>query len=320
MRVIVTSNLTKRFGKLTAVNRINLSIEEGEMFGLLGPNGAGKTTMIKILTTLIQPTSGSATVNGNDTVKNPNAVKREIGWVASEVILDDDLTVLENLKLQADLQGINEWRKMADSLLKYFGIEDFGNARVGTLSTGMRKKLEISEALLGSPKIIFMDEPTIGLDVGTRSMLWDLIKKIREDNKVTIFLTTHYMEEADELCDRIAIISKGVIAAIGTPEALKSKVGGDVLELTVTNNFYTNSIKSLKWKRNGNVVRIELRRGKDSVVSVLKKINLFEVDSLKLIRPSLDTAFMKITGSTMAEQETHMDMRKFYAQIRRARQ
>ncbi len=322
MDTIVVRNLVKTYGAFKAVDNVSFSVKQGEIFALLGPNGAGKTTTIKIMTTLIPQTSGICIINGHDVRKEPRVVKRDIGWIASEVILDDDLQVIENLKLQADLQGVSDWYATAMRLLEYFGIKNTVKMRAGNLSTGMRKKVEITMALLGDPSVIFMDEPTLGLDVGTRSMLWDLIKKTRDEHKVTIFLTTHYMDEADQLCDRIAIISKGKIVTIGTPEKLRSKAGGGVVVLTVTGEFSMSSIRSLSYKRQGNEIKIHLRKSKDSFVSVLKKIDLFQVSALRLEKPSLDTAFIKLTGSTMAEQEEDhpIDYRKFYRQLQRARQ
>ncbi len=322
MDTVVVKDVVKAYGDFKAVNRISFSVRKGEIFGLLGPNGAGKTTTIKMLTTLVPPTSGTMSVNGHDVVKEPLKVKESLGWIASEVILDDDLQVIENLKLQASLQGVYGWEKQTYRLLDYFGIKNALKMKVGKMSTGMRKKLEIVMALLSEPSVIFMDEPTIGLDVGTRKMLWGLIREIREKHNVTIFLTTHYMDEADELCDRIAIINKGKIVAIGTPEQLKAKVGGGVVSIVVADDFSTGSLKGTKFERKGNEINIHLSKGDDAFVKVLKQMQISKVKSLKLIMPSLDSVFLKLTGTTMGEEEASgpIDYRKFYATIRRARQ
>ncbi|HUB92357.1 MAG TPA: ATP-binding cassette domain-containing protein [Candidatus Saccharimonadales bacterium] len=321
MDTVIVKNLVKKYGDFAAVDDVSFSVKKGEIFGLLGPNGAGKTTTIKVLTTLTAPTSGRATVNGHDTVREPLLVKGGIGWVASEVLLDDDLQVIENLKLQASLQGIYGWEDNAVKMLEYFGIKETYNKKVGTLSTGMRKKLEIIMALISEPSVIFMDEPTIGLDVGTRKMLWELIRDIRKRHGVTIFLTTHYMEEADELCDRIAIISKGKIVAMGTPEKLKSRAGGGIATIEVGEDFMTGSLKGLKFDRKGNTINIHLKGGESEFASALRQIDMRKVRSLKLVKPSLDSVFLKLTGSTLEEQEASgkFDTVKFYATVQRSK-
>ena len=228
---IEVKHLVKKYRDVTALDDVSFNVKKGEIFSLLGPNGAGKTTTINILTTLTQQTSGSAKVGGIDVLKDPISVKAKIGWVSADIILDEDLTTMENLHLQARLQGTKDWKTKALGLLKTFGILESANKRIGKFSTGMRKKVEIAMALISDPEIIFMDEPTIGLDVATRQMLWDLIRDVNKNHGKTILLTTHYMEEADELTDRIAIINKGKIVAIGTPSELKNKVGGTILDL-----------------------------------------------------------------------------------------
>ena len=310
-------NLSKQYGNLKAVDNISFAVKKGEIFGLLGPNGAGKTTTIKLLTTLSPPTSGNASVAGYDIIKQQKEVKRNIGWVSAEIILDDDLNAWENLGLQAALQGITNWEENADNLLKYFELTEFKYKNVGKFSTGMRKKLEIAMALLNSPEVIFMDEPTIGLDVGTRKMLWDLILLIKNEYKVTVFLTTHYMEEADQLCDRIAIISHGKIIALGSPTELKQKAGGYAVSLEVNNGFDISSLKNFHiLEKNKNKILIEIS-SKDNMLDVLRSINLENLKSINLITPSLDSVFLKLTGSTIKETEESVDYRKFYSMVRR---
>src|SRR2546422_102151 len=228
---IVTENLTKVYGKLTAVDHVNVKVASGTVFGLLGPNGAGKTTMIKLLPGLTDMTEGDAWVAGYDVRRDPMHVKQRIGWVASEVILDDDFTAWENLWLQAKLQSLPEWKERAGDLLTYFGLNDRRKDRVKTFSTGMRKKLEIALALLHQPEVVFMDEPTIGLDANTRRMLWDLISGVNKEFGITVLLTSHYIEEADALCQQISIIDHGKIVASGSPSALKARVESDFVEL-----------------------------------------------------------------------------------------
>ncbi|MBX8642214.1 MAG: ATP-binding cassette domain-containing protein, partial [Thermoplasmata archaeon] len=228
---IRTRDLVKNYGHVRALDNVSIDIQSGTIFGLLGPNGAGKTTLIKVLTALIKPDGGEATVAGYDILRQSNEVKKRIGWVAAEVILDDDLTAMENLWLQAKLQNMKDWKETAKRLLDYFELSDRAESKVKEFSTGMRKKLEIALALLHSPSVIFMDEPTIGLDPGTRRMLWDLITGINRNYGITVLLTTHYIEEADALCDHLAIINRGKIAAVGTPSELKSRVKGELIEI-----------------------------------------------------------------------------------------
>ena len=318
---ITVKNLTLRYGSFAAVDNISFNVRKGEIFGLLGPNGAGKTSTIKVLTTLVPPTKGTVLIDNYDVRKEPRQVRSVMGWVASEVILDDDLQVIENLMLQASLQGLHSWEGNAESMLEYFKIKETRNKKVGGLSTGMRKKLEIIMALLSEPSVIFMDEPTIGLDVGTRKMLWDLIRDIRKRHNVTIFLTTHYMEEADDLCDRIAIITKGKIVAIDTPERLKAKAGSSLITLEVTSGFDASNLKGLKFERKGNEINLHLKAGGDvSFTRVLKRIDLKNVNSLRMTKPSLDNVFLNLTGSTLEEQESDkISNMNFYATLRRAR-
>ena len=231
---IVVNDLSKRYGNahgVLALDRVNLSIAGGTVFGLMGPNGAGKTTLIKTLTGISDITSGTASVAGFDVKKQSMKVRARIGWVAAEVILEDDFTTWENLWLQARLQDLKGWEERAEQLLQYFGLLDRKDDKVSHYSTGMRKKLEIALALLHQPTVIFMDEPTIGLDVATRRMLWDIVTGIHKEFGVTVLLTTHYIEEADALCDRIAIIDRGRIVAEGTPSELKARVKSDVVSL-----------------------------------------------------------------------------------------
>ncbi|BBD72322.1 ABC transporter ATP-binding protein [Sulfodiicoccus acidiphilus] len=318
---IEVEDLVKKYGDFVALDSISFKVPKGRIFGLLGPNGAGKTTTIKILTGLIPPTSGKALVSGLDVVRQPQEVKSRIGWISSDVILDDDLNAWENLEIQGKLQGVRDWKERAAELLKYFDLFQYAKRPVGKYSTGMRKKLEIASALLHSPEVIFMDEPTIGLDVNTRSMLWSLIRTVSGEMGVTVFLTTHYMEEADSLCSTVAIITQGRIVAMGTPEELKSRVGGDVVELEVEEGFDPNVLKNVPGmvsvNMNDGKVRVKVNSADRTVVDLLKSVNFSKVKSLKIEKPTLDTVFMELTGKKLDDSE--VDYRKFYMTIRRAR-
>ncbi|MEM3221202.1 MAG: ATP-binding cassette domain-containing protein [Saccharolobus sp.] len=317
-QAVIVENLTKNYSDIVALDHISFDVKHGEIFGLLGPNGAGKTTTIKILTGLTKPTSGKAIVAGFDVVKQTIEVKKRIGWVAAEIIVDDDLSAWENLELQAKLEGLKDWRDRALELLKYFGIYDVKDKKVGKFSTGMRKKLEVSIALLHSPEIIFMDEPTVGLDVNVRKALWDLIRQINKDFQTTVLLTTHYMEEADALCERIAIINRGKIVAIGSPNDLKEKYGVDVIEIEYEGNFDKKRLENYGEVliSNGRV-RIKTKNAENIVADVLKQLSEVKIKSVKINKTSLDTVFLTLTGTTIEEGE--FDARKFYMTIRRAR-
>src|SRR5918994_2133071 len=232
--LITIKNLTKKFGKIVAVDHVSLEIHEGEVFGLLGQNGAGKTTIIHMLATLLKPTSGTAQINGYDIVKNSSKVRKNIGIVFQAPSSDDMLTGFENLKIHSYLYGVpSELRvKRINELLKLVGLYERKDDIVKKYSGGMRRRLEIARGLLHKPKVIFLDEPTLGLDPNSRKSMWDYIKKLVQEEKITIILTTHYMEEADTLCDRIGIIDRGKIIALGTPSRLKEIVSGnDIIKL-----------------------------------------------------------------------------------------
>ena len=221
--MISIKNLTKKFDKIVAVDNVSLDICEGEVFGLLGQNGAGKTTIIHMLATLIKPTSGTALINGYDIIKNSSKVRKNIGIVFQAPSSDDMLTGFENLKIHSYLYGVpSELRiKRINELLKLVGLYERKDDIVKKYSGGMRRRLEIARGLIHKPKVMFLDEPTLGLDPNSRKSMWDYIQKLVKEEKITIILTTHYMEEADTLCDRIGFINKGKIIAIDTPQQLK---------------------------------------------------------------------------------------------------
>jgi ABC-2 type transport system ATP-binding protein len=223
--VIKVMNLTKRFRDFTAVGHISFEVSAGEIFGFLGPNGAGKTTAIMMLTTLLRPSDGRATVCGFDISREQGKIRREIGVVFQDHTSDDWLTGREYLQLHAGIYGVNDNR--IEDLLELFDLKKWEKSVIKKYSSGMRRRLEIARGLIHHPRVLFLDEPTLGLDVQTRQRIWDHIESLRKEENITVFLTTHYMDEADKLCDRIAIIDRGKIVAIDAPNALKSMMDGD---------------------------------------------------------------------------------------------
>lgn len=228
MHAIEVDKLTKQFGDLTAVNAISFNVEDGEIFGLLGPNGAGKTTLIRMLTTLTPPTSGTARVGGHDIVTDANGVRHALGVIPQAFTSDPELTAEENMLIHAKLYGVaaNERVALIDKLLESVDLLKFKTKLVRTFSGGMRRRLEIARGLIHSPKIMFLDEPTTGLDPVSRTNVWEMIRRLRDESHLTILLTTHYMDEADKLCDRIAIVDHGKLAALDSPTRLKDSVPG----------------------------------------------------------------------------------------------
>ena len=318
-------DLTKVYGKLTAVDHVDMQVPSGGVFGLLGPNGAGKTTIIKLLTGLSDLTAGDAVVAGYDVRQQPMEVKRRIGWVAAEVILDDDFSGMENLWLQAKLQRLTDWRPRAEQLLRYFDLTDRQKDRVGTYSTGMRKKLEIALALLHQPSVIFMDEPTIGLDPGTRRMLWELITGVNKEFGITVLLTSHYIEEADALCDQIAIIDHGKFVATGEPSALKSRVRGDFVELETSENVTEAALRAIPGvtdvRTQGKTWILRTTSAEEVLPNLLAHVKTEDIRRINVQRPSLETVFLDLTGRKLEEDTSEVhDYRKFYATVRRARQ
>ncbi|MGO9411022.1 MAG: ABC transporter ATP-binding protein [Spirochaetia bacterium] len=243
MPILELSNLTRRFGPLTAVNELNLSIETGEMFGLLGPNGAGKSTTIKMLTTLLPPSAGTATVNGFDINRHAGAVRRMIGYVPQMLSADGTLTGMENLLVFARLYDIprRERRERVQAALDFMGLGDAAQRLVRQYSGGMIRRLEIAQSMLHRPKVLFLDEPTVGLDPAARRAVWDHIEELRGRTGATVILTTHQMEEADALCDRIAIMHRGSLVALGTPLQLKGGIGSQGASLDDVFIYYTGS-------------------------------------------------------------------------------
>jgi ABC-2 type transport system ATP-binding protein len=328
--VVEVKDLVKVFdGKIRAVDGITFDVQEGEIFGFLGPNGAGKSTTINMLVTLQRPTSGIARVMGMDVVKNAKKVRQSIGLVPQDLTVDDDLSGRENMMLQADLYAVDKKDALEriDELLKLVKLEDAANRLVKTYSGGMRKRLELAEGLIHRPKLLFLDEPTLGLDIQTRTTMWEHIRKLKEEHNMTVFMTTHYLEEADSLCDRIGIIDRGKIMALDTPATLKLSLGGDVIQMSIDDaRDFTSQIKEapgvIEIKKQGSEYRVKVFKGDTAMPSVLK--NIIEaggtVSSVSLQRPNMDQVFLEYTGRSLrdAEQTESSDLGKRFARARQA--
>jgi len=322
-------NLTKVFGKLVAVDHINFEVREGEIFGFLGPNGAGKSTTIKMLTTVLKPTEGTAIVNGYDIIKDPAKVRSSIGVVPQEFTADEDLTGWENIMMMAGLYGIRKdvARERAKELLDMVELTQAMNRKVETYSGGVRRRLEIAMSLINRPKILFLDEPTLGLDAQTRSAIWNYIMKLKREYGMTIFVTTHYLEEADLYADRIAIIDHGKILAIGSPKELKESIGGDVVMLTTTSDeeamkLLQNLDGVLDVKKVDGMLRIKVKHGEEMAPQILERLikNGVKVSRMSITEPTMDEVYMEYTGRKMRDEES--DSREAFAMrrtLRRAR-
>jgi len=304
MPLIEIKNLTKKFDDFTAVDNVSLEINEGEIFGLLGPNGAGKTTTLSILATLLPPTSGNAFVNGYDVAKHPTMVRRSIGFVFQDPSSDDLLTGRENLYLHALMYGVkdSEINKRIDEGLKLVDLVDKQNLRMRKYSGGMRRRLELARGFLHSPKILFLDEPTLGLDPQTRENLWAYIKKLSTENKITIILTTHYMEEADMLCDRIAIIDHGKVVALDTPLNFKKGLGGDLVTVKTKNPELSelekmDCVKHVQYK--DGLLNLTVNDAGAHLQKILEHVG--EAEDVELHSPTLNDVFIKLTGKQIRE-------------------
>jgi len=329
-QIVKVEGLTKVFGPLKAVDGVSFEIEEGEIFGFLGPNGAGKTTTINMLTTLLRPSGGTAIVNGLDIHKHPNEVRRVVGVVPQEYTADEDLTGLQNILLCADLYGIprSNSKPHAMELLRLVELEDAADRKVSTYSGGMRRRLELACGLINYPKLLFLDEPTLGLDVQTRTAVWKYIKMLKEEYRMTLFLTTHYLEEADSLCDRIAIIDHGHIVRIGSPTELKASIGGDVIVVGVAESAPDISLDIGKIplvkevKKSDHEYRIKSEVGEETSIQVIDLIRSkgLHVTKISLTKPTLDEAYLEFTGSTIREEESNkQDAFKHRVTMMRAR-
>jgi len=304
-RTIETFDLTKKFGDLVAVDKLNIGVEQGEVFALLGPNGAGKTTTISMLCTILKTTSGTAKVNGYDIVKQATQVRKSIGIVFQDPSIDDRLTGRENLYMHANLYGVptSEQKPRIESVLKLVELEDRADDILRTYSSGMRRRLEIARGLIHYPKILFLDEPTIGLDPQTREHIWTYIQELKKTHDITIVLTTHYMEEADKLSDRVAIIDYGKIVALDTPAKLKETLEGDVITIKTENpqklaSALTKMLAISKTRITDDSVEITVREGKKLLPKIVDLATEYGVDieSVSNREPTLEDVFIHYTG------------------------
>ncbi|MEM4141026.1 MAG: ATP-binding cassette domain-containing protein [Nitrososphaeria archaeon] len=331
MHLVEVKSLTKIFnGIVKAVDNVSFEVDEGEVFGLLGPNGAGKTTIINMLTTVLKPTSGTALVNGYDIVKQPKEVRQLIGVVPQEYTADEDLTGYENALLCADLYGIprNVSKQRISELFKLVELENAAHRLVETYSGGMRRRLELVCGLVSRPKLLFLDEPTLGLDVQTRAAIWNYIKRLKDEYNMTIFLTTHYLEEADSLCDRIAIIDHGRVLKIGSPIELKNSIGGDIIEIEVKEDaddlskilLDINHVKDVKKNNSTYIVRAEL--GEEVAPEIIEAIRVrgLHISKISLTKPTLDEVYLEYTGRKLRDVQANWEeVASIRRTIRRAR-
>jgi ABC-2 type transport system ATP-binding protein len=309
---VQAESLTKAYGDQLAVDHISFDVGEGEVFGFLGPNGAGKTTTIKMLTTLASVSEGKCVVGGYDVTKEPDAVRITIGLVPQDAAVDNDLKGIENLLLSAKLYQVpnDVAKKRAYDLLDLVGLREASKRLVRTYSGGMRKRLELISGLIHEPRILFLDEPTLGLDVQTRSAIWNYIGGLKKEKNMTIFLTTHYLEEADALCDRVAIIDHGKIRALGSPSELKENVGGDVLEIEATNGVdllsFFQSVQNVKdVKRVDGKYRIKLPKAEQAFQEIFGELSKMgvKITNIRFEKSSLDQVFLDITGRSLRDVE-----------------
>lgn len=305
--IIEVDNLVKKFGELVAVDDISFKVSPGEIFGFLGPNGAGKTTTINILCTLLRPTSGRATISGFDVVRQQSQVRQIIGLVFQDPSLDERLSGLQNLRFHTMVynvpSSIREQR--IEEMLRMMQLWDKRHSEVRTYSGGMKRRLELARGLLHRPKVLFLDEPTLGLDPQTRNRIWEYILDLRQREGITIFLTTHYMDEAQK-ADRLAVIDYGKLIAIDTPERLKRVVGKDIISvITADNDRAANEITrryQIEIRRDGDELTFEVPNGEEFMPKFIKDFDI-KIQSVSLRRPSLDDVFLKLTGREIRQEQ-----------------
>jgi ABC-2 type transport system ATP-binding protein len=326
---IETKSLTKSFGSVIAVNDISFSVKTGEIFGFLGPNGAGKSTTMMILTTLLKPTSGQALISEFNVMENAKKVRENIGFVQQETTVDEYLTGRENLLLQARLNHIpkNQVKERIDEVLELIELSDKQNDAVVTYSGGMRKRLDIAGGLLHRPKVLFLDEPTVGLDIQTRRKIWEYIKKIHKEFDMTIFLSTHYMEEADNLCDRIGIIDGGKIQVIDSPENLKNAMGNEVISIIMDDSDNRDSFLSKleeiesvnNINQDGTKLTLFVSNGTKVIPTIFQISSELEIKitTISLTRPTLDDVFLSYTGHEIRDDDSKFNRRREHARMKR---
>jgi len=312
MHAIEVENLTKRFGDFTAVDALNFNVERGEVFGLLGPNGAGKSTLIRMLTTLVPPTSGMARVNGFDIVRSANDVRQSIGVIPQAMTSDLDLTAQENMSIFAKLYGMPREKRLGTikQLLKDVDLEKWADKPVKMFSGGMRRRLEIARGLVHEPKLFFLDEPTTGLDPVSRVSVWEMLTRLKAQRDLTILVTTHYMDEADKLCDRIAIVDHGKLVALDSPLKLKASIPGkNILEVSFSGAppNWMQALRSLPdvvdVKSEENVYRISSHNGPGTTVAMMEAARNANatINSLSVQSTTLDDVFVHYTGHQLRD-------------------
>jgi len=311
--IIETHQLTKAYSSLKAVDKLDITVESGEIFGLLGPNGAGKTTTISMLCTILKPTSGTATVNGFDIVKEAMQVRKSIGIVFQDPSVDDRMTGRENLLMHANLYGVptSEQNNRINNVLKLVELEERADDLTRTYSGGMRRRLELARGLIHYPKVLFLDEPTIGLDPQTRDHVWKYIRELKEAHDITVVLTTHYMDEADRLSDRIAIMDYGKIIALDTSSKLKETLEGDVITVKADNleallSIITEKMGLQKAQIVDDALEITVQNGKSLLPRIVDTAtqNKIYVESIRLREPNLEDVFLHYTGRTIRPDAT----------------
>ncbi len=318
---IRVENLTKRFKGIVAVDGISFTVRKGELFGLLGPNGAGKTTTINMLSTLLNPTSGQGEVAGFDILRNRDDVRRNIGVVFQETALDTKLTARENLEFHAMMYGLakKEREERIQEVLRLVDLKEKANILVENYSGGMKRRLEIARGLIHRPQILFLDEPTLGLDAQTRRRIWDYIRDLNSEVQITIILTTHYMEEADYLCERVAIMDCGRFVALDSPQRLKDILGGDVISLEIEGEpgELVRRMEEFKWvkslKSHNGFLSLTVEKGEiriPELITFAQKNGLY-VRCVHLRKPSLEDVFLNFTGRTQREQEASASQRNW---------
>jgi ABC-2 type transport system ATP-binding protein len=314
--VIKVRDLTKKFGDFVAVDHISFGVKRGEIFGFLGPNGAGKSTAIKMLTTLLHPTSGAAEICGYDVVKDSDEVRKHIGIIFQDRSSDDYLTGRQNLDFHARMYGINkeDRQNKMESVLNLLELKGKENIRLHNLPEGVRRRFEVARGFMTRPDVVFLDEPTIGFDIRARMDLWNQIKRAREQEGVSVSLTTHFIEEADYLCDRVAIIDKARIIALDTPQKLKAAVGSDLISLQLTDGFerraaFIEKLQELDWiervEEYSNSLLLNAERGDGRVAELIDFADThgFVITSIDEHEPSLEDVFLHFTGRTIREAE-----------------
>lgn len=314
MPSIEISNLTKLYGTNRALEKVSFQVEEGEIFGLLGPNGAGKTTLIRILTTILLPTSGSAKVAGYDVISQSSQVRRLIGVVSQAMTTDLDLTARENLDIYGQFFEVPKRERLEkiEYLLDIVGLKGHGNELVASYSGGMRRRLEIARGLIHRPKILFLDEPTLGLDPQSRLVVWELIRRFTKHDNITLFLTTHYMEEAEMICNRVAIIDSGKIVALDSPDRLKQEIpGSDIIELTLSSmpSGIVDALLAISGVRkvelNGLIAKINSDDGAHLLPAIIDELRRHDIviEDISMRQLTLEDVFIRYTGKSIRDEE-----------------